>query len=84
MDYALIIIIALFFLMVAAGTITMLCFLWKIRRELSANNLLLQNLNHRFSTDFHHQITKLDYILKNLKAIGSKVAPKMYKSTVKK
>ena len=84
MDNALIIVISLIFLMVVAATITMLYFLWKIRRELSANNLLLQNLNHRFSTDFHHQITKLDYILKNLKAIGLKVAPEMNKSTAKK
>ena len=84
MDYALIIIISLFFLMVVAATITMIYFLWKIRRELSANNRLLQNLNHRFSTDFQHQITKLDYILKNLKVIGSKLAPEKYKSTAKK
>ena len=84
MDYALIIINSLIFLIVIAAYVTMLYFLWKIRRELSANNLLLQNLNHRFSTDFQHLITKLDYILNNLKAIGSKVAPEMYKSTAKK
>ena len=80
MENALIIIISLIFLLVVAAYVIMLYFLWKIRRELSANNLLLQNLNHRFSIDSHHQITKLDYILKNLKAIGSKLAPEKYKT----
>ena len=80
MDSVLVIFIIIGFLILLAAPSSMLYFLWQIRRELAENNLILKSLNHQSNIDLRQQTIKLEYILKNVKLIGSKLAPEHYRT----